>query len=266
MSNSNPDDTRSSFGLGGLVAALVVFAGAGVALWALPLLFGKPKNAPADRTGITETPGTLKIGTVTQGEHGREITLAPASGDLPIIGSVPEFDLEESRGGRLRRADLLGKVWMVDFIFTNCHGVCPDMSLAMAGLQSALEGEADVRFVSVSIDPARDTMDVMRDYSARYKAQPGRWYFAGGGPGEGHALAFHGFHLGDEKDPLIHSGKCALVDRLGRIRGYYEAREDEGRTALIRDARRLLVEPTPEGVASVEAEKDPPAVPSPDAD
>ena len=127
--------------------------------------------------------------------------LSPAH--LPVYGSVPDFALIDQRGQPVRRGDFDGKVWIASFIFTNCPDECPLMTSEMARLQSNLAHMADLRFVSISVDPDRDTPAVLSQYAERFNADPGRWFFLTGDKRAIYLLAREGFRLGivDPADP-----------------------------------------------------------------
>ena len=105
---------------------------------------------------------------------------------LAVIQAAPEFALTTQAGTRLRSADLKGKVLLVSFIFTTCNGTCPATTATLARVQRALRdarlwGE-DVAFVSISIDPTRDTPEVLAGYARSFGADPAAWHFLTGPP------------------------------------------------------------------------------------
>lgn len=116
--------------------------------------------------------------------------------DLRPFGTVPDFTLVERSGRQVRRDDLAGKVWIVDFIYTRCVDECPLASGRMARLQQVFADEEDVRLVSITVDPQHDTPEVLRAYAARFMAHPQRWWFLTGDKATIYRLAQEGFHLG----------------------------------------------------------------------
>jgi protein SCO1/2 len=127
--------------------------------------------------------------------------LTPAH--LPVYGSVPDFALIDQRGRPVQRGDFEGKVWIASFIFTQCPDECPLMTAEMARLQSNLAHLADLRFVSISVDPDRDTPAVLAQYAKRFDADSGRWFFLTGDKQAIYRLAREGFRLGivDPSEP-----------------------------------------------------------------
>ena len=169
-----------------------------------------------------------------------------ASRAIPAYGSVPHFALTNQDGQSFGSAQLAGKIWIADFIFTTCPGPCPMISTRMSELQRPLE-KSDVHLVSVTVDPEKDTPAVLREYSERLHAQPGRWDFLTGAREEIYDLSRNGFKLGiadgaGENGTPVHSTRMILVDRRGTIRGYYDGLEPDTVTKLLADTSHLLRE------------------------
>ena len=160
-------------------------------------------------------------------------------GPLPVLLEVPDFSLVERGGRTVSRADLRGKVWIVDFIFTSCAGICPEMSGGMRRVHEEIGRDPGAVCVSITVDPETDTPEVLRKYADRHGASPDRWLFLRGEKGAVHALGYEGFAMLDPKDPFLHSQRAALVDGRGRVRGYFRLMEEEGRERLLEAWRRL---------------------------
>ncbi len=171
-----------------------------------------------------------------------------ALGSLGEYGRIPEFSLTERSGATMTRAELGGRLWVADFIFTRCTGVCPLLSGRMASLQEALHGRVDVRLVSFSVDPDYDTPEILTAYARSHGADPSRWIFLTGPRSTMHRLIGEGFHLSVARavegmvppgELITHSDRLVLVDRRGRIRGYYHGAEQEAVRAVLADIDRL---------------------------
>jgi protein SCO1/2 len=158
---------------------------------------------------------------------------------MPSYGVVPDFTLTDQSGQPFLSANTLrGKVWIADFIFTNCAGPCPRMSAQMRQVDNALHAvNQGVKFVSFTVDPARDTPEVLQKYATRYQAEPGIWYFLTGSQADLHNLARNIFMLGDVNGDLQHSTRFVLIDKRSRVRGYYLTSEDDAIPRLIFDAK-----------------------------
>ena len=165
----------------------------------------------------------------------------------PRFGRLPEFTLEDHRGQAATLAGLKGRIWVADFIFTRCGAACPAMTARMARLRREVPDE--VAFVSFTVDPAHDTLEVLARYAANFKVDA-RWRFVTGRQQDLYALSTDGFKLaameippsqqkGEGDGPFLHSSKFVLVDRLGEIRGYYDSTDEDDVAKLRADIGRL---------------------------
>ena len=159
-------------------------------------------------------------------------------------GSVPHFQLVNQEGQPFDSAQLAGKIWIADFIYTTCPGPCPMISTRMSELQKPLE-KTNVHLVSFSVDPERDTPEVLHGYAEKLRADPERWDFLTGPKSAIYKLSHDGFKLAvadgsDEAGIPVHSTRMVLVDRHGEIRGYYEATAADAVTKLLADTNHLL--------------------------
>ncbi|MEO8043726.1 MAG: SCO family protein [Spartobacteria bacterium] len=164
-----------------------------------------------------------------------------ASHELPKVGSVPAFQLIDQNGESYGSQQLLGTIWIADFVYSTCPGPCPMISSRMGELQKPLR-DTDVKLVSFSVDPQHDTPAVLREYAAKLNAQPGRWHFLTGDKDTIYRLSRDGFKLAtDDKGAAgpIHSTRMVLVDRSGTIRGYYDATDADAVTRLLADTSHL---------------------------
>jgi protein SCO1/2 len=192
----------------------------------------------------------LLMGTVTGYLFWKEIrSIREASEVLPVLSFVPNFNLVERSGSAISLSDLSGKVWVADFIFTHCAGPCPLLSLQMGALQEPLKELEDVRLVSISVDPERDTPEVLEAYSRRYNADPEKWLFLTGEKADIYQLIRKGFQVtvdntpeDEASDQIMHSLRFALVDRKGQVRAYYTGSDSDLADRLVPDVKRLLQE------------------------
>jgi len=159
---------------------------------------------------------------------------------LPSYGVVPDFTLTDQNGAAFSSNALDKRVWVADFIFTNCPGPCPRMSSQMHQVQTALATDDGVRFVSFTVDPARDTPVVLTAYAKHFDADPAKWYFLTGATVTLNRLSHDVFKLNSVDGTLEHSTRFALVDRHSRIRGFYASSDQEAVPKLIADAKQLL--------------------------
>ena len=195
----------------------------------------------------------------------------------PPLGDVPAFNLRDQHGREVTKADWLDSVVLVNFIYTRCKEACPLSTAWMLKLQSVYEEETRVRLVSISVDPAFDTPDILASYADRLGVRSPRWSLLTGEKEAIYRLARDGFHLGvfdpndveqtsahpilrsgmrralaylepaaahahdgEDHRPIQHSARLALVDQQGRIRQYYDSKDADVLQRVERDVALLL--------------------------
>jgi protein SCO1/2 len=171
---------------------------------------------------------------------------ALSSRTLPAYGTVPKFELTNQDARAFGSEALAGKIWIADFIFTTCPGPCPIISTRMSELQKPLT-KSDVHLVSFTVDPEKDTPEVLRAYADKLRKEPFRWDFLTGPLDTITSLSRDGFKLAIAEGEApgagpVHSTRFVLVDRRGTIRGYYDALAADGVTKLLADTNHLLRE------------------------
>jgi protein SCO1/2 len=171
------------------------------------------------------------------------LSICGCKADLPRYYALPDFSLTDQIGKPVTLRDLAGKVWVADFIFTNCAGTCPAMTDKMRKLQEAIPPQ--VKLVSFTVDPARDTPRVLAAYAQEHGANHDRWLFLTGDKQALYDVCIKGFKLpldtegGTPAEPIAHSTRFVLVDERGEIRGYYSGTEEDELKRLATDAKRL---------------------------
>jgi protein SCO1/2 len=239
------------------------------------------------RSGATVLAIALVVGAIGAWAGGAIRALAPAGrADAPgvvdlervgVYGTVPPFSLIERSGRRVTREDLRGRVWVVNFIYTECTDTCPTQTAEVAGLQQEFRDASELTLVSITVDPAHDTPEVLRRYAERFRASD-RWWFLTGPRQEIYCLALDGFRLAvaepgvtdrpvcstsasrrlpqqafrlgpaaawashGSKSLVMHSPRVVVVDRWLRIRAYHVATDPDSMTRLRAAVRQLLAE------------------------
>ncbi len=145
------------------------------------------------------------------------------------LGPVRDFTLTERSGRKIRKADLLGKVWVADFVFTRCTGPCPKVTLTMQRLQEELASVPNFRLVTFTVDPEHDQPEELKRYADAFGADPDRWLFLTGPASYIYDIMEKGFRLprpirpsGKSLPEVEHSTRLVLVDEKGHIRGYFD--------------------------------------------
>lgn len=157
-------------------------------------------------------------------------------------GWMTDFVLTERSGQAVSSDDLQGHPYVVSFFFSTCPSICVQQNQKVQELQREFKGTG-VRFVSISVDPATDTPEVLREYSARFAADPQQWLFMTGDLLYIRRVGAEVFRLAvDEK---FHTEKLVLVDPQGEITGYYDWPEPRQFAQLKTDIRAMLSEAAP---------------------
>ena len=173
-------------------------------------------------------------------------TLSYAAGErdgLPRIGPAPELSLTTQDGQRLSLKELRGKVVAVTFIYASCADTCPLLTAKMAGLQAALGTDfgPKVFFLSITVDPERDTPAVLQRYAQAHGANLAGWAFLTGTPAEVRQVArrYGIYYRKTPRGDVDHTFLTSLVDQSGTLRVQYlgvRFNPDE----LLRDLQALV--------------------------
>ncbi len=171
-----------------------------------------------------------------------------APGDTTYY-TVPPFAFTDDHGRPFSDRDVQGRILVVDFFFTRCTTICPRMTAQMQQLQLKLNDEAfdDVVFLSHTVDPVHDTVEVLRTYARRHQADTARWKFLTGPKEDLYLLGSDGYFLAAREDVLapegfLHSEMFVLVDKDRHIRGYYDGTSSADVGRLAGDIKMLLKE------------------------
>jgi protein SCO1 len=161
-----------------------------------------------------------------------------------IFHTIPAFSLINQNSETVDETVVKGKVYVVDYFFTTCQSICPIMSKQ---LDRVYREQKDVLILSHTVDPETDTPGALNAYAKKFNADSKRWIFLTGSKPELYDLARTGYLLdaqegnGGEED-FIHTQNFALIDKKGRIRGYYDGTDSSSVSDLITDIDFLLEE------------------------
>jgi len=162
---------------------------------------------------------------------------------LPQIGPAPEFTLTTQDGQRLSLTELRGKVVAVTFIYASCTDTCPLLTAKMAGLQAALGADfgPKVFFLSITVDPERDTPAVLQRYAQAHGVNFAGWAFLTGTPAKIRQVArqYGIYYKKTARGDVDHTFLTSLVDQSGTLRvQYLGVRFDPDE--LLRDLQTLV--------------------------
>lgn len=157
---------------------------------------------------------------------------------------VTDFKLIDQDGNPFSAADMDGKVWAVSFFFTSCPGLCVKLNNAVNEVRQDY-ADGDARFLSVTVDPDVDTPEALTSYAEHFKADFDRWKFLSGERAELKRVAREVFHQPHSKS--THNDVVSVVDRAGRIRGYFHVTDPADMKLLHEKFDELLAEPASAG-------------------
>lgn len=178
---------------------------------------------------------------------------------LPILGNtiyeandtiyhvIQDFQLLDQDSSIVTNASMADKVYVADFFFTSCPTICPKMKAQMLRVYDQFKGNEQVGILSHTIDPAYDTVPLLKDYAARLGVESNQWKFLWGDQDTIYELAEKSYMSiadedGEAPGGFIHSGAFLLVDKQRRIRGIYDGTMPEQVDILMKDINKLLKE------------------------
>ena len=157
---------------------------------------------------------------------------------------IPDFSFINQNGEEVTLANFEDKIFVVDFFFTTCPTICPKMSSNIAYLQKSFKNHGDeVKFLSHTVDPIHDSVEVLKEYSKVYEAKDDVWHMVTGDKQKLYNQAKEGYKIiADDGDGFSHSEKLILVDKNKNIRGYYDGTNEEEVENLLSEIMILMYE------------------------
>ncbi len=171
---------------------------------------------------------------------------ATASGDTAYHTIKPFVGLVDQEGRAFDLSQLQGKVYIANFFFTRCPGICPKMMNNLKVYQKALNEIGNIRMISMTIDPDNDTVEVLKRYADEYKIDSNRWWLLTGDKENIYKQAKENFIIsvsdgdGQSVEDFTHSERVMLIDKEGIIRGYYQGTDPKEIDRLVIETRLLL--------------------------
>jgi protein SCO1 len=160
--------------------------------------------------------------------------------------SLVDFSLTDSTGRPVTRADLDGKILVVDFLLTSCTVTCPAVNRQMVQIQDMTTNQPDIKLVSITVDPRDDTPAVLQKYGQSFGADPNRWLFLTGNKAVLYDLIGKSFLAQDLNDPFgympgnfSHTERIAVVDSHGHLEGYFDGLNQNTAGAVVDEIAKL---------------------------
>ncbi|MBJ6116917.1 SCO family protein [Pontibacter sp. BT310] len=156
-----------------------------------------------------------------------------------LFQTVQDFTLTDQSSNSFSQADLQGKIYVVNFFYTDCPDLCRKMSSQLVRVQDAYQNNPTIALVSITTKPEEDSASVLKGYAAEYSADTTKWHFLTGSKKEIYSLAQNGFKLPLQKtggpEDFLHSDRFMLVDKENKVRGVYKG-------TSVTDVDRLILE------------------------
>lgn len=168
--------------------------------------------------------------------------------DMSGFHKIPEFELLNQFGNTISEETVNGKIYVADFFFATCPGICPKMAGNMSIVQKAFEKDDQVLLLSHSVTPEQDSVSALKSYGDRNNCQPGKWHLLTGDREQIYTLGREAYFVEEDmglkksKDDFLHSENFLLVDQKRRLRGIYNGLNSTDVQQLIADIHTLKKE------------------------
>lgn len=166
---------------------------------------------------------------------------------LPLLNTVMPFSFVRHDGRPVTEKDVAGKVYIAEYFFTTCKGICPKMNRNMVKIYEELKSEPDFLILSHTVDPDTDSIPTLKRYADSLGADVRNWWFLTGTKESLYKAARESYLLDDPKnssknitEQFLHTQFFALVDRNGQVRGIYDGLKKEELEQLLADTRIVL--------------------------
>ena len=163
-----------------------------------------------------------------------------------IYHTIPDWEFINQNGEKVSSEEYKGQIYVTEFFFTNCPTICPKMTVNMHALQSKTK-DLDVQFLSYTVDPTRDSSATLKNYQQAYGINDDNWNMLTGDQYKIYELGVNGYLVPNQEDALapggfLHSEMFMLIDKQGRIRGYYDGTNAKNMDKIVHDINVLIDE------------------------
>lgn len=198
--------------------------------------------------------GTFVFAFFLRSKDNRPLRILPVFGPkIPgktadtIFHKISDFSFINQDSSTIRLNDVKGKIFVAEYFFTTCQSICPIMNREMMRVANAYKDSTDFRILSHTVDPETDTIAALKNYALQHNANSKQWWFLTGSKVELYEMARKSYLLNAEEgnggeEDFIHTQNFALIDRLGRIRGFYDGTDSIEVNRLIKEIKLLYQE------------------------
>jgi protein SCO1 len=168
---------------------------------------------------------------------------------LPILSKVQEFSFLDQNGDRVTNKDVQGKVYLAEFFFTTCPGICPKMNANLRPVYEKYKNEPEFLILSHTVNPVTDSVSRLKKYADSLGVSGGNWLFLTGKKDSLYLAARLSYLLDDPKNSInpideqfIHTQFFALVDKNGNVRSIIDGLKKNEITEMEKEIDNLLKE------------------------
>jgi protein SCO1/2 len=158
-----------------------------------------------------------------------------------VYHTIANFTIIDQMGQVVTQDTFSNKIYVANFFFVTCPGICKQMNNELESVQKAFEGNNRVKFLSFTVNPQEDSIPALQEYAKLHDAVPYQWYFLRGDKDQVLEIARHSY-LAETNGYLVHSQNLTLVDSKRRIRGVYSGISRPDVDRLIKDIKLLQKE------------------------
>lgn len=170
---------------------------------------------------------------------------------LPVMSYVQNFSFTDQNGQPVTENNVDGKVYLTNYFFTTCKGICPKMNFNLKGVYDQFKNDKDFAIISHSSMPETDSVPLLKEYEEKMLPDdhnnPAKWYFVTGSKDSLYKMARQSYLLDNDKnntenikEAFIHTQFIALVDRQKRVRGIYDGLKPDEIAQMEKDIAKLL--------------------------
>ena len=163
-----------------------------------------------------------------------------------VYHTISYWNFTNQDGELISKSDYEGQVYVANFFFTRCPGICPILTKNIKQVQAETKG-INVSFLSHTVDPKNDTVGRLKRYCDNKKIDNSNWNFVTGDQNSIYEMGVLSYLVPNSEDALapggfLHSDKFILIDTKSRIRGMYGGTDSAEVERLILDIRKLTRE------------------------
>ena len=164
-----------------------------------------------------------------------------------VYHTIPDFKFISQYGDTVTATDVKDKIYVADFFFTSCPTICPKMKTQLKRVYERFNANPDVLLLSHTIDPAHDSVPVLKEFARELGVTGKNWLFVTGDRDKIYEIGQNSYMVTAQEDSsapggVVHSGAFILVDKDRHIRGIYDGTTEEGVDKLMADMEKLLNE------------------------